>query len=124
MAAMAEERTQFFYRHKTSVVIDSNFTEYAANSRANARAYGATLLLVRVVCPDEVAMERLRIRSQGVDARDSATTDVQYESIKALVATFPPVDNPYAEVNTTLAIEPQVQAICQRLQRDGYTKDA
>jgi predicted kinase len=120
MAAMAERRTQFFYTNKTSAIIDSNFTEYAANSRVNASKHGATLLLVRVICPDEVALQRLRLRSGNVNTGDSSVEEADYKGIKARVATFPPVNDPYFEIDTTLPLEPQVKNLHETLVRDGY----
>jgi len=120
MAAMAEGRTLFFYEHKTSAIIDANFTEYAAHSRANAAAHDASLLLVRVSCPDVVAVERLKARRQSNSTGDSATTEEQYEVIKARVATFPPVSDPYFEIDTTMALEPQVETLRTLLIRDGF----
>lgn len=120
MAALAEERTKFFYTNRTSVIIDANFTEYLAHSRANAAKHDAALLLVRVICPDEIAIQRLRVRHQSGYTGDSAVAEEQYESIKARVATFPPVSDPYAEVDTTAPLEPQVQSLHQRLLNEGY----
>jgi len=120
LAAMAEERTRFFYINRTSAIIDSNFTEYAANSRANAIDHGAALLLLRIVCPDEIALERLRSRRQNGNMGDSAATEDDYEAIKARVATFSPVNDPYFEIDTTLALEPQIENLRKLLIQDRY----
>lgn len=120
MAALAEERTLFFYSNKTSVVIDANFTEYAENSQANALDHGASLLLVRTVCSDEVAIERLRTRSKSGDSGDSAVTEDQFEEIKNRVAGFPKVENSYYEVDTTLDLKSQLNGLYTKMQNDKY----
>lgn len=119
LATLAEERTLFFYKNATSAIIDANFTEYAAVSRAGATTHGATLLLVRVVCPDAVAVERLKHR-RHTDSSASAASAEDYPRIKALVATFPPINDPYATIDTTKPLEPQVDELHKKLIDDEF----
>lgn len=120
MATMAENRTLFYYSNNTSAVIDANFTEYADVSKENARKYGAELLLIQLQCPDEVAIERLMLRSQTGDSRDSSVTAAQYEDIKNKIASFTPVDDPYFVVDTTQDLDVQLDSLCDALTADGY----
>lgn len=120
MAALAEERTLFFYSNKTSVVIDANFTEYAANSQMNALAHDASLLLIRTVCSDEVAIERLRVRSKSGKDGDSAVTEDHFEEIKSRVAGFPEVEDVYCEVDTTKDLEPQLNRLYGKMKDDHF----
>lgn len=120
MAALAEERTLFFYKKKTSVIIDANFTEYAANSQANARACDASLLLIRTICPDTVAIDRLRMRSKSGVGGDSAVTENHFEEIKNRVAGFPKVKDVYYEVDTTRDLEPQLSNLYREMKNDSY----
>ena len=120
MATLAEKRTLFYYEHQTSVIIDANFTEYAATSRANAATYGATLLLLNLTCPDEVAIERLQNRSQSNNTKDSSATADDYFRIKDCVAAFDPVTDPYAEVDTTLPLGPQIESLVGKMIADNY----
>lgn len=120
MATMAEQRTLFYYKNRTSAVIDANFTEYAAVSRSNAARYGASLLLIRLICPDEVAMQRLQNRAESDNTSSSAATVNDYFGIKRLVATFAPVDDPYTEIDTTESLEPQIQTLVEKMAADGY----
>lgn len=120
MAALAEERTLFFYSNKTSVIVDANFTEYAANSRANALACGASLLLIRAVCSDKVAIGRLRMRSKSGIGGDSAVTENHFKEIKNRVARFSKVKDVYYEVDTTRDLEPQLSSLYREMKNDGY----
>lgn len=120
MAAMAEGRTRFFYANSTSVIIDANFTEYAAASRDSATHYGASLLLVQLLCPDEIALERLRDRVKNSNTGSSAATAEDYPRAKALVDTFPPVHDPYAVINTAIDIEPQANDLIMKMRKDGF----
>lgn len=123
MPALAENRTLFFYTNNTSVVIDANFTEYATNSQANALTYGATLLLIRTICPDEIAIERLKVRTISGTSGDSAATEDHFEEIKNCVAGFPKIDSPYYEVDTTLEIKTQLNGLYKKMRDDGYIAD-
>jgi predicted kinase len=120
MAAMAEGRTRFFYANSTSAIIDANFAEYAAASRDNATYYGASLLLIRLVCPDDVALERLRHRVESSNTGSSAATAEDYPRIKALVDTFPPVHDPYAVMDTAANMQPQVNDLIIEMRKDGF----
>ncbi len=120
MAALAEERTLYFYAHNTSVVIDANFTEYAANSYANAQKHGASLLLIRTICPDDVAIERLRMRRASGNSSDSAATEDQFDEIKQRVAGFPEVGHVYYEVDTTTDVGSQLAGLYEKMREDGY----
>lgn len=120
MPALAEERTLFFYSNKTSVIIDANFTEYAASSQANALARGASLLLIRTVCSDEVAIERLKVRSQSGEDGDSAVTEDHFEEIKNRVAGFPEVKDVYYEVDTTKDLSSQLSKLYEKMKKDNY----
>jgi predicted kinase len=121
MAALAEGRTEYFYQHDTSAIIDANFAEYAANSRATAARYDASLLLIQLVCPDEVARERVRARSlPGAATSDSALTIERYDIVKTRAESFAPVTNPYYVIDSTQDLAPQVEALCDKLTADGY----
>lgn len=120
MPALAEARTLYFYDNLTSSVIDANFLEYADISHTNAIAHGATLLLVRVVCPDEVAIERLRLRTQSNSKRDSAVTEHDFDEIKNRVATFNDAVDVYYEIDTTKELEPQLGGLYSKMRDDGY----
>ena len=120
MATLAEDRTLYYYAHQTSVIIDANFTEYASASRENARRSGAELLLIRLECPDDVAIKRLKTRVVSGDTRDSSVTHEQYGQIKDKVKTFQSVDDPYFVIDTTDNVEIQIQSFISKLVSDHY----
>lgn len=109
MAVLAEECTLFFCVNKTSAIIDTNFTEYAENSQMNAVNYGASLLLVRTVCSDKIAIQRLRVRSKSRENGGSAATEGHFAEIKANIAEFPKVKEAYYEIATTVDISSQLK---------------
>jgi len=122
MAALAEGRTLHYYRNNTSAVIDANFAEFAASSRANARRFGAALLLIAIKCPDDVAIARLEDRSKKTDTGDSLATAKDYGRIKAHAATFDPIDDPYFTVDTTESLESQIHDLRETMESEGYLK--
>lgn len=120
MAALAEGRTLHYYGNDTSAVIDANFAEFAASSRANARRFGAALLLIAIKCPDDVAIARLEDRSKKTDTGDSLATAEDYKRIKEHAATFDPIDDPYFAIDSTESLEPQVHNLREAMESEGY----
>lgn len=116
----AEARTEWYYKHQTSLVVDADFSEQRLKSEKLAADNQASLLLIRLECSKEVAINRIRQRMSNDNAEEYSAGDINsYERQVVRHAKYP-TPFVYATVDTEQMIEPQVQRIIQQLTADGY----
>ena len=100
-----------------AVVFDATNLKRRGRKRARALAEtaGAPSLVVVTVSPPEVVAQRLRQRSAGESAAYSSDADLLVH--ERLAGTMESVDEPALVVDTSVSLEPAVEAVSALLER-------
>ncbi len=116
----AEARTEWYYQHQTSLVVDADFSEQRLKSEKLAADNQASLLLIRLECSEKEAISRIRKRMANNSATEHSAGDVAAYERQVIRHAEHPTPVVYASIDTEQVIEPQVQRIIQQLATDGY----
>lgn len=64
---IAERSTNYLFENNISHIIDADLIEFHKTARINANKYGAKLFLIKLVCPEEIILDRLNRRSKETE---------------------------------------------------------
>ncbi|MDP1883859.1 MAG: AAA family ATPase, partial [Candidatus Moranbacteria bacterium] len=64
---MGKKVSEFLYQTKTSHIIDADMIRFYDKALANATSNGAKLLIIRLVCPEEIILKRLEERQSKIN---------------------------------------------------------
>lgn len=81
-----------------------------------AERYGARLVIVRTVAPDEVVAERLQMRLRGADPVDMS--EAGWDVYSRMKGEFEEIRRPHIVVDTSLGVESTVSRLAELIRGD------
>lgn len=112
----------YLYEHKISHVIDADLYQLHQITRENARNHGANFFLVRLVCPEEIILERLERREREIrgnaDANLSRVGKDEYFKRKRLHESLP-IPETFFTIDTSGDIDSQLDLLVSKLQAEN-----
>ena len=129
---IAEESTRFLFDKKISHVIDADLIKFYDVVKNKMESYGAKFYLIHLVCPEEIILRHLKERDQKIEelikfdgisdmgkVGNSLSSTEDYLRSAKLHKEIPMPVNFFMTINTSLPVEPQLDELRNRLQREG-----
>ena len=117
---IAEAASDYLYEHGVSHIIDADLFKFAAGAKERAERNGFRFVLIEIVCPDEVILERIALRSRnsdkGISSDDASRADLkEFERRKAVWAS---AHKPHADIviHSDRPINAQIGKLVELLQ--------
>jgi len=117
---ISEERTEWFYKHQTSVVVDADFSERREISEETAARNDARLLLIRTVCSERVALDRIRERLEARHPNETSRGNLESYALAKLKHEMYPTGSVFMNIDTENEIGPQVDIVLSRMRKADF----
>lgn len=124
---MANDRTIYLLKNKTSHIIDANMEFFYEMAINNYSKYDAKLFFIELICSEEEALKRIRNRIENSDDNYSCATEEDYYKYleKKKTHSFPK-DKIFYTINTENnleEIEKSVDLLVEKIKNELYVGD-
>lgn len=124
---MANDRTIYLLKNKTSHIIDANMEFFYEMAINNYSKYDAKLFFIELTCSEEEALKRIRNRIENSDDNYSCATEEDYYKYleKKKTHSFPK-DKIFYTINTENnleEIEKSVDLLVEKIKNELYVGD-
>jgi dephospho-CoA kinase len=119
---IAKARTDLMLSKRVSHVIDGDIIRFINEIRERAAKVGAKVYVISIECPDEILLQRLEKRKESKDLAEthfSKGAPCNLPTRKKMHQTLPRPDNILHTVDSTCELEPQIEAIIDKLKKEG-----
>ncbi|MDZ4385298.1 MAG: hypothetical protein U0944_02655, partial [Candidatus Moranbacteria bacterium] len=126
---MGKKVSEFLYKTKTSHIIDADMIRFYDKALANATGNGAKLLVIHLVCPEEIILKRLEERQSKINEGGSQnysevgfslSVKEEYLERTAMHNGLPLPKDIYFRINTSENFDSQLNHLIIRLREDRY----
>lgn len=118
---IAENSTKHLLKNRISHIIDADLIEFHGIAKKNTDEYDAKLVLVYLVCPEEVILQRLRNRSRELEINpDSNLSRVGVEKYLERKKMHESLSLPeiFFTMDTSRDVENQIDALISKLEKE------
>jgi len=120
MKVLAEARTEWYYKHHTSVIIDADFSEQRILSEQLAERNKANLLLVRITCSEQTSIDRITQRLKHGDSKGHSQGDLAsyYKAVEK--HRLYPTPETFFSINSEQPLDPQIEILFDKLKANQF----
>jgi predicted kinase len=112
---IAVERTKFLFEKGISHIIDADLTSHVEKARNNATGFGFKLVLIKVECPEDIALARIEKRlGEGTD-ESQASIKTYHKRVEFQEEHATEHYDLLATINTAEELLKQVESVSQKL---------
>ena len=112
---LAEERTRILLSKGISHIIDADLLLHWESAKANAQEYGAKFILIRIVCPEEIILQRIAKREKMGGDLSLASSNKYFERKEIYLKTTIPKDEVFATIDTSTEINEQCLHLIEKI---------
>ncbi len=125
MQYISEKFSEYLYQHSISHILDQDMIKFYEPAIERAAHNNCTFLLVKLICPEEIILQRLEQRFRDIDSgnlqNDSRVGVDEYQKRKKIHQEILISDeNIYHTIDTSLDLESQIDKLSSKLALDGY----
>jgi len=115
LEVLAEERTKILLSRSVSHIIDADLLLHWESAKANANEFGAEFVLVQLICPEDIVLERISKRENTENNLSLANSDKYFERKKIYTDTVIPTKEIFTNIDTSKDIAEQCKSLINRI---------
>lgn len=125
MQYIAENTSVFLYQNNISHILDQDIIRFYEKAKNISERNGAKFILVKLVCPEDILLKRLSLRTEKIEEGDTTNDSrVGIEEYEKRKIVHESVDVPnemiFMTINTGSNVESQVDDLITSLKVDGF----
>ncbi len=112
---ICETRTVFLYENKINFILDTDLINFYKKAKKYAKQNNAELFFVKLECPEELILDRIKMRDSGIDPTNPSTAGFdKYFERKKQHQNIKPI-NVFYEIDTSKELKPQIKNLAEKI---------
>lgn len=113
---------RYLYENKISIILDADLFKHYNVAQENAEKFGGKFFIVRLICPEDVILQRLEKRKEHIDENpESNLSRVGKEEYfeRKILHEGQPLPEIFFTMDTSLDVDSQIDELINKLKKEN-----